>query len=70
MEIARHWRLKDQRYRLIGEECPHCEKKIFPPRDICPRCRRGTLVSNLEMKVGGGEVLEVRRTGEGSGSQV
>lgn len=38
MEIARHWRLKDQRYRLIGEECGHCENKIFPPRDICPNC--------------------------------
>lgn len=34
----RHWRLKDQRYRLVGEECPDCDTKIFPPRDICPNC--------------------------------
>ncbi|MFA9491641.1 MAG: Zn-ribbon domain-containing OB-fold protein, partial [Anaerolineales bacterium] len=20
------------------EVCPHCEKQIFPPRDICPDC--------------------------------
>jgi len=38
MEVARHWRLKKQRYALVGEVCPHCEVKIFPPRDICPDC--------------------------------
>lgn len=38
MEIPRHWRLKQQRYALIGEVCPHCEAKIFPPRDVCPEC--------------------------------
>lgn len=37
-EIPRHWRLKAQRYSLIGEVCPHCDTKIFPPRDICPSC--------------------------------
>ncbi len=38
MEIARHWRLKNQRYQLVGEVCPHCDAKIFPPRDVCPEC--------------------------------
>ncbi len=38
MEISRHWRLKQQRYGLIGEVCPHCDNKIFPPRDVCPNC--------------------------------
>ena len=38
MEIPRHWRLKNQRYKLVGEVCPHCEAKLFPPRDICPEC--------------------------------
>ena len=38
MEIPRHWRLKQQRYQLVGEVCPHCEAKIFPPRDVCPDC--------------------------------
>jgi len=38
MEIPRHWRLKQQRYALVGEECPHCKTKIFPPRDVCPEC--------------------------------
>ncbi|MCD4753978.1 MAG: Zn-ribbon domain-containing OB-fold protein [Anaerolineaceae bacterium] len=38
METPRHWRLKKQRYGLIGEVCPHCDVKIFPPRDVCPAC--------------------------------
>jgi len=38
MEIPRHWRLKQQRYGLVGEICPHCEARIFPPRDVCPSC--------------------------------
>ncbi len=38
IEIARHWRLKAQRYQLVGEVCPTCNGKIFPPRDVCPYC--------------------------------
>jgi uncharacterized OB-fold protein len=38
MDIPRHWRLKRQRYTLTGEICPHCNAKIFPPRDVCPEC--------------------------------
>ncbi len=38
MEIPRHWRLKQQRYALVGEVCPHCQAKLFPPRDVCPNC--------------------------------
>jgi len=38
MEISRHWRLQQQRYALVGEVCPHCDHKIFPPRDVCPNC--------------------------------
>jgi len=38
METSRHWRLKSQRYSLIGEECDHCGTKLFPPRDVCLEC--------------------------------
>ena len=37
MEIPRHWRLKKQRYNLVGEEC-NSGHKVFPPRDVCPDC--------------------------------
>jgi len=45
MEIPRHWRLKKQRYSLMGEVCPHCDAKIFPPRDICPECGKDAKTS-------------------------
>ncbi len=54
MEVARHWRLKKQRYALVGEICPHCESKIFPPRDICPDC--GKEAKELYSFSGRGEV--------------
>jgi uncharacterized OB-fold protein len=38
MEVPRHWRLRKQRYGLVGEVCPQCEAKLFPPRDVCPEC--------------------------------
>ena len=38
MQVARHWRMKSQRYGLVGEVCEKCGSKIFPPRDICPEC--------------------------------
>ncbi len=40
MKIAQNWRLADQRNQMVGEECPHCRVKIFPPRDACPNCAR------------------------------
>ncbi len=54
MEIARHWRLRQQRYSLVGEVCPNCEYKIFPPRDICPNC--GKEARELYAFSGKGEV--------------
>ncbi|MFN3741052.1 MAG: Zn-ribbon domain-containing OB-fold protein [Anaerolineales bacterium] len=54
MEIPRHWRLRKQRYGLVGEICPHCEAKIFPPRDICPNC--GEEARELYAFSGRGEV--------------
>ncbi len=38
MDVSAHWRIRRQHYALVGEVCPHCEHKIFPPRDVCPDC--------------------------------
>jgi len=38
MGIAQNWRLRNQRYALVGEVCNDCGSKIFPPRDVCPYC--------------------------------
>jgi uncharacterized OB-fold protein len=40
MEVARYWRTTRQRYQLVGEVCPNCSGKIFPPRDVCPTCEK------------------------------
>ncbi len=38
MEVSRHWRLQEQRYKLVGETCDTCGVKLFPPRDVCLEC--------------------------------
>ena len=54
MDIPRHWRLQKQRYGLTGEVCPHCDAKLFPPRDVCPEC--GQEAKTLYNFSGRGEV--------------
>lgn len=39
MDLARNWRLKDQRFRLEGSVCQNCGAKFFPPRQVCTECR-------------------------------
>ena len=38
MQLASYWRTSQQRLSLVGEECPQCGARLFPPRDICPKC--------------------------------
>lgn len=45
MEVARFWRTTSERLRMVGEVCGDCGNKIFPPRDVCPACKRETLVN-------------------------
>jgi uncharacterized OB-fold protein len=54
MDIPRHWRLRKQRYALVGEVCEHCDTKLFPPRDLCPEC--GEEAKTLYTFSGKGEV--------------
>ncbi len=63
MEIPRHWRLKKQRYGLVGEVCPHCDAKIFPPRDVCPSC--GGEAKTAYAFSGRGQVYSYTRMAEG-----
>lgn len=70
MDIPRHWRLKRQRYALVGEGCEHCNAKLFPPRDICPEC--GEEAKTLFQFSGKGEVYSyttVYEAPEGYGEQ-
>jgi hypothetical protein len=38
MGVPQGWRLRKQRYLLMGEICLNCGHKLFPPRDVCPEC--------------------------------
>jgi len=30
-----YWRLKEQLYKLQGSQCPECQSKYYPPRELC-----------------------------------
>jgi hypothetical protein len=62
MQVSQHWRLKSQRYALVGEVCPHCDDSIFPPRDICPSC--GEDARTLVQFSGRGEVYSFSKVVE------
>ncbi|PTD93508.1 transcriptional regulator [archaeon SCG-AAA382B04] len=40
MNIPRFWRKINNRYNLMGTKCENCGQTYFPPRNICPNCRR------------------------------
>ena len=38
--LALTWRRIPERYTLKGNRCTNCNTNYFPPRKICPKCRR------------------------------
>jgi len=40
---SRYWREIPQRYRLEANKCKNCGIVFFPPRLICPQCRKRDL---------------------------
>lgn len=38
--VSLFWRLRKSKYRLIGTKCRKCGSVFFPPRNLCPKCRR------------------------------
>lgn len=49
-DIVRTWRHIQQRYNLIGSKCTNCDGVYFPPRVICPKCRRKGNIENIQFK--------------------
>ena len=43
MEVARHWRMNNQRYKLQGSSCTCCGKTFFGPRLICDSCSQNQI---------------------------
>ncbi|MDI6866762.1 Zn-ribbon domain-containing OB-fold protein [Methanoculleus sp.] len=46
MSVSRFWRKIPQRYNLIGTQCTNCGRYFFPPRTLCPDCRRSGRIVN------------------------
>ena len=53
MGVPRYWRKQKNRYNLIGTMCKTCGSYYFPPRELCPKCRRD------------GEIVEYKFKGTG-----
>lgn len=46
--ISLTWRRIPERYRMVGSRCTACGSHYFPPRQICPSCRRKGKVEPFE----------------------
>jgi len=49
MGASQDWRLRKQRYLLMGEICLNCGRKLFPPRDVCPECGASAIADHREV---------------------
>jgi len=50
------WRLKKSKYGLIGTKCKTCSQVFFPPKSLCPDCRRKGELQEFQFS-GNGEVI-------------
>ena len=51
--ISLTWRRIPERYKLIGNTCTTCNANFFPPRAVCPTCRRKGKIKPFEFSGNG-----------------
>ncbi|TAJ45378.1 Zn-ribbon domain-containing OB-fold protein [Methanofollis fontis] len=56
MSVPRFWRKIPQRYNLEGTHCETCGRYFFPPRNLCPTCRREGRIVDYTFK-GTGKIV-------------
>jgi uncharacterized OB-fold protein len=56
MAVPRFWREIPSRYNLVGTKCGNCDTVLFPPRYVCPKCRRIGKLEPCQLK-GRGKVI-------------
>jgi len=62
MSVPRFWREIPERYTLQANRCGNCQSIHFPPREVCPKCRRMSLGRMTVVKLSGrGRILECTR---------
>ncbi|AIY90214.1 Zn-ribbon domain-containing OB-fold protein [Geoglobus acetivorans] len=47
--LPRFWRKIKYRYNLVGTKCENCGSIYYPPRNICPECRRKSRMVEVEL---------------------
>ncbi len=48
--VAQVWRKLKAIYNIQGNHCATCDTYYFPPRPVCPKCRRKGKLENHKMK--------------------
>lgn len=62
MSVPRFWREIPERYNLQASKCGACQAIHFPPREVCPTCRRASIGKMAAVKLSGrGTILEWTR---------
>jgi uncharacterized OB-fold protein len=62
MTVPRFWREIPQRYNLQASQCGNCQAMHFPPREVCPQCRRASIGKMQMVNLSGkGTILEWTR---------
>lgn len=62
MSVPRFWREIPQRYNLQASRCAVCAGTYFPPREVCPTCRRASIGKMERMRLAGrGTIVEWTR---------
>ncbi|MGB9370846.1 MAG: Zn-ribbon domain-containing OB-fold protein [Halobacteriota archaeon] len=56
MTVPRFWRKIPNRYNLIGTKCENCNTYYFPPRPVCPPCRRKGAIREHQFE-GSGKIV-------------
>lgn len=47
--LPRFWRKIRYRYNLVGTKCENCGRVFYPPRNLCPECRRRSSIREIEL---------------------
>lgn len=62
MSVPRYWREIPQRYNLQAARCTVCRTTYFPPRAVCPDCRRESVGKMERVRLAGrGTIVEWTR---------
>ncbi|MEA3191533.1 MAG: uncharacterized protein QOD77_2115 [Thermoplasmata archaeon] len=62
MSVPRFWREIPQRYALTATRCTVCAATYYPPREVCPTCRRQSIGKLERVKLAGrGTIVEWTR---------